>query len=98
MSCVLLGEGQAFVEGKPVSALIEANAISDNPLVFAEEDTIISGGNFHAEPVAMAIIREHVPFYDKDRYFGSDIEAITRLVTSGELNQFVDDELMMSFA
>ncbi|MEI8632551.1 aromatic amino acid lyase [Vibrio sp. PP-XX7] len=33
---------------------VEANAVSDNPLVFAEEDDIISGGNFHAEPVAMA--------------------------------------------
>lgn len=31
---------------------IEANAVSDNPLVFADEDLIISGGNFHAEPVA----------------------------------------------
>jgi len=34
--------------------LVEANAVSDNPLVFADEDEIISGGNFHAEPVAMA--------------------------------------------
>ena len=33
---------------------IEANAVSDNPLVFAEEGDVISGGNFHAEPVAMA--------------------------------------------
>ena len=33
---------------------IEANAVSDNPLVFAAEDDVISGGNFHAEPVAMA--------------------------------------------
>ncbi|MGE8499071.1 MAG: histidine ammonia-lyase [Pseudomonas sp.] len=33
---------------------IEANAVSDNPLVFAEEGEVISGGNFHAEPVAMA--------------------------------------------
>ncbi|MEN6457824.1 MAG: histidine ammonia-lyase [Thermoguttaceae bacterium] len=32
----------------------EANAVSDNPIVFAEDDTILSGGNFHAEPVAMA--------------------------------------------
>ncbi|RZJ11990.1 MAG: histidine ammonia-lyase [Rubrivivax sp.] len=30
----------------------EANAVTDNPLVF--DDTIISGGNFHAEPVAFA--------------------------------------------
>lgn len=34
--------------------LVEANAVSDNPLVFAETNDIISGGNFHAEPVAMA--------------------------------------------
>ncbi|MDQ7913153.1 histidine ammonia-lyase [Pseudomonas sp. 102515] len=33
---------------------VEANAVSDNPLVFAEEGDVISGGNFHAEPVAMA--------------------------------------------
>ncbi len=33
---------------------IEANAASDNPLVFAEAGEILSGGNFHAEPVALA--------------------------------------------
>jgi histidine ammonia-lyase len=33
---------------------IEANAVSDNPLVFAKEGEILSGGNFHAEPVALA--------------------------------------------
>lgn len=34
--------------------VIEANAVSDNPLVFADDNIILSGGNFHAEPVAMA--------------------------------------------
>ncbi len=34
--------------------LTEANGVTDNPLVFADEGDIISGGNFHAEPVAMA--------------------------------------------
>jgi histidine ammonia-lyase len=33
---------------------IEANAASDNPLVFADTGEAISGGNFHAEPVAFA--------------------------------------------
>jgi histidine ammonia-lyase len=33
---------------------IEANGVSDNPLVFAETGEVISGGNFHAEPVAFA--------------------------------------------
>jgi histidine ammonia-lyase len=34
--------------------LTEANAVSDNPLVFAADDAVLSGGNFHAEPVAFA--------------------------------------------
>ena len=33
---------------------IEASAVTDNPIVFADEDTAISGGNFHAQPVAFA--------------------------------------------
>lgn len=32
----------------------EANAATDNPLVLVSEDRIVSGGNFHAEPVAFA--------------------------------------------
>jgi len=32
----------------------EINAVSDNPLVFADTGEILSGGNFHAEPVALA--------------------------------------------
>ncbi|HRO32909.1 MAG TPA: histidine ammonia-lyase [Brevundimonas sp.] len=32
----------------------EANAVTDNPLVFIEDGDVISGGNFHAEPVAFA--------------------------------------------
>lgn len=35
------------------SLLIEANAVSDNPLVFSEQNEILSGGNFHGECVAM---------------------------------------------
>ncbi|WP_348721562.1 histidine ammonia-lyase [uncultured Candidatus Puniceispirillum sp.] len=33
---------------------IEANAVTDNPLVLVNEGRIVSGGNFHAEPVAFA--------------------------------------------
>jgi histidine ammonia-lyase len=32
----------------------EANAVTDNPLVFPDDGQMISGGNFHAEPVALA--------------------------------------------
>ncbi len=32
----------------------EANAVTDNPLIFAEDGSALSGGNFHAEPIAFA--------------------------------------------
>jgi histidine ammonia-lyase len=32
----------------------ESNGVTDNPLVFAESGDLLSGGNFHAEPVAFA--------------------------------------------
>ncbi len=36
------------------SLVVEANAATDNPLVFVDSGRIVSGGNFHAEPVAFA--------------------------------------------
>ena len=33
----------------------EINAVTDNPLVFAEADTVISAGNFHGQPVALVM-------------------------------------------
>ena len=38
---------------RPARLRTEANAASDNPLVF-DDGEVISGGNFHAEPVAFA--------------------------------------------
>ena len=32
----------------------EANAVTDNPLIFTDSKAVLSGGNFHAEPVALA--------------------------------------------
>src|SRR5699024_4718213 len=33
----------------------EMNAVTDNPLIFSEEDKVISGGNFHGQPVGLAM-------------------------------------------
>jgi histidine ammonia-lyase len=41
----------AFVER---TVTIELNAATDNPMVFADTDELLSGGNFHGEPVALA--------------------------------------------
>ncbi len=32
---------------------IELNAVTDNPLIFTEDETVVSGGNFHGEPMAL---------------------------------------------
>jgi histidine ammonia-lyase len=45
-------DGLAFVRG---TLEREVNAATDNPLVFAEEREIVSGGNFHGQPVALAL-------------------------------------------
>jgi histidine ammonia-lyase len=34
---------------------VEINSATDNPLVFAEEREVLSGGNFHGEPIALAL-------------------------------------------
>jgi histidine ammonia-lyase len=34
---------------------IEINSVTDNPTLFPEEDEIISGGNFHGQPLALAL-------------------------------------------
>lgn len=33
----------------------ELNAVSDNPLIFADDNKIVSGGNFHGQPIALAL-------------------------------------------
>ena len=42
------------LQSAAATLLREANAVTDNPLVFAASDEVLSGGNFHAEPVALA--------------------------------------------
>jgi histidine ammonia-lyase len=34
---------------------VELNSVSDNPIVLPEDDAIVSGGNFHGQPVAVAL-------------------------------------------
>jgi histidine ammonia-lyase len=35
--------------------LTEINSVTDNPNIFVDEDTIVSGGNFHGQPLALAL-------------------------------------------
>jgi histidine ammonia-lyase len=50
----VMGAALDILRQAATTLAIEANGVSDNPLVFAKEGEVISGGNFHAEPVAFA--------------------------------------------
>jgi histidine ammonia-lyase len=50
----VMGACRDLIGNAARTLLIEANAVTDNPLVFTDTNEVLSGGNFHAEPVAFA--------------------------------------------
>ena len=50
----VMGAALDILRQAAVTLETEANSVSDNPLIFADADEALSGGNFHAEPVAFA--------------------------------------------
>ncbi len=50
----VMGACHDVMECAARTLLIEANGVTDNPLVFPDSGDLLSGGNFHAEPVALA--------------------------------------------
>jgi len=50
----VMGAAHDLLDNAARTLTIEAGAVTDNPIVFPDEDIAISGGNFHAQPVAFA--------------------------------------------
>jgi histidine ammonia-lyase len=54
----VMGACLELIRNATITLVTEANAVSDNPLIFIDPDSgkvdVLSGGNFHAEPVAFA--------------------------------------------
>jgi histidine ammonia-lyase len=50
----VMGACLDLITQQAATLAIEANAVTDNPLVFPDSGEVLSGGNFHAEPVAFA--------------------------------------------
>jgi len=50
----VMGAALDVMRQAATTLVTEANGVSDNPLIFPETDEALSGGNFHAEPVAFA--------------------------------------------
>jgi histidine ammonia-lyase len=62
---------------------IEINSVTDNPLVFAEEKRIVSGGNFHGQPVAIALDLATIAVAELADISESRIDRMTTGHTSG---------------
>jgi histidine ammonia-lyase len=62
---------------------IEINSVTDNPLVFAEEKRIVSGGNFHGQPVAIALDLATIAVAELGDISESRIDRMTNGHTSG---------------
>jgi histidine ammonia-lyase len=61
---------------------VEINSVTDNPTVFPDEDKIVSGGNFHGEPLALALDFLAIALAE----LGSISERRTYRLISGERN------------
>jgi histidine ammonia-lyase len=48
----VMGACLDLIRNCAVTLQIEANAVTDNPLLFVDQGEVLSGGNFHAEPIA----------------------------------------------
>ena len=60
--------------------LVEINSVTDNPTLFPDKDEIISGGNFHGQPLAIALDLLCIALAD----LGSISERRTSLLISGQ--------------
>jgi histidine ammonia-lyase len=70
------------LRGAAQTLMTEANAVSDNPLVFPDTGDVLSGGNFHAEPVAFAADRSALAIAE----IGALSERRTALLMDGQLS------------
>ena len=62
---------------------IEINAVTDNPLVFADEGRIVSGGNFHGQPVAIALDLATIAVAELADIAEARVDRVTNGHTSG---------------
>lgn len=70
---------------------IEMNAVTDNPLIFPEDNAVISGGNFHGEPMAMAADILCIGIAEIGNISERRIEKLTNTAFSGLPPFLVDD-------
>ena len=61
----------------------EVNSVTDNPIVFAETERVLSGGNFHGQPVALALDLATIAVAQLGEIAEARIDRLTNGHTSG---------------
>jgi histidine ammonia-lyase len=82
--CIPQVHGASYDVFKHVQQIFETeiNAVTDNPNIFAEDDKVLSGGNFHGQPLAMALDYLAIALAE----LGAISERRTYLLISGTRN------------
>jgi len=82
--CIPQVHGASYDVFKHVQQVFETeiNAVTDNPNIFAEDDKVLSGGNFHGQPLAMALDYLAIALAE----LGAISERRTYLLISGTRN------------
>jgi len=70
---------------------IEMNSVTDNPLIFPDDGAIISGGNFHGEPMAIAADTLCIAMAELGNISERRIEKLTNTAFSGLPPFLVED-------
>lgn len=80
--CIPQVHGAVYDALKYITGIMETeiNAVTDNPLIFPEEDKVISGGNFHGETLALALDQLALAMHE----LGNISERRTYLLISGQ--------------
>jgi histidine ammonia-lyase len=68
---------------------VEINSTTDNPLIFPDEDKVLSGGNFHGEPVALAADSLSIAVAELGNIAERRTEQIMNPALNRDLNAFL---------
>jgi histidine ammonia-lyase len=71
---------------------VEINAVTDNPLVFPEQDLVLSGGNFHGQPLALALDYLAMALAEWSSIAERRVERLVNPQLSGGLPAFLVEE------
>lgn len=68
---------------------IEINSVTDNPIIFVDDDEVISGGNFHGQPVALAMDFLSIAVAELASISERRIERLVNPALNGDLPAFL---------